>query len=142
MFGRIKKLQDQLKEADWQLWKEFLDCTIGEEFEHFGGKELEIQGLREEWEYQPPDEEEYELGYRKRPYSKSLKWFGRHAPDILVSLIADVYWLRDAINVFSCVITNHYHGEHYRDDSYGTPDTGYMGITCMHCGWSAGERLY
>lgn len=34
------------------------------------------------------------------------------------------------------------HGHDWEDDSYGNPDSGYMGVSCKRCGYSMGSQLY
>ena len=134
MTGRLKKRYEELKKKDWALVKEFVDAD-----ENFP-IDVELTDIREGMVYQQPTEE-YE-GERVVPFSKSLEYFGKHAPDIVIRFISDIYFIRDLINVTVCAMTNHHYWQKMRDDSYGTPDTGYMGVTCEACGWSAGERLY
>jgi len=45
------------------------------------------------------------------------------------------------INVKNVVVC-HYLGHAWRDDSYGNPEHGYMGMTCKRCGYSVGDYLY
>ena len=33
-------------------------------------------------------------------------------------------------------------GHDWEDDSYGGPDSGYMGVSCKRCGYSTGSQLY
>lgn len=51
------------------------------------------------------------------------------------AIVDDLIW---QTNCRICEATDH----KLEDDSYGGPESGYMGVRCKRCGWSTGSRLY
>lgn len=57
-------------------------------------------------------------------------------PDLLVTHIT--WWIKQKVAVTTCKVKGH----DWESTDHGTPDTGYMGVTCRRCGESHGQRLY
>lgn len=150
---RLPKLRRNHKtrkvDPDWKLLGSFISSLADDEYCIGVPVEQEIDMIRYDIGYYitPDDQHEEWLFNQDIEWQPSL-WFklqhlvrtktARYAPDWLIWQIIKYNFVVNIVKVVICTFYDH----NFVDDSYGTPNTGYMGVHCVRCGWSTGSKLY